>query len=161
MKNLPGNFSLPLLAVDALHLRGWVLGPTALSSDYSQSSECSELCWPQARAWAEDAHPPLGHLPRGKLWEASLGGWCWLATSGKIVKLWGKGYPLSVLFSLFSAVLTSCHWRPWLPISPLHSAADPERLHHVRLLPGSRCCCLVAKSCWLPATPWTVTRQAP
>lgn len=103
MKNLPGNFSLPLLAVDALHLRGWVLGPTALSSDYSQSSECSELCWPQARAWAEDAHPPLGHLPRGKLWEASLGGWCWLATSGKIVKLWGKGYPLSVLFSLFSA----------------------------------------------------------
>lgn len=34
MKNLPGNFSLPLLAVDALHLRGWVLRPAALSSDY-------------------------------------------------------------------------------------------------------------------------------
>lgn len=37
MKNLPGNFSLPLLAVDALHLRGQVLGPTALPSDYKQS----------------------------------------------------------------------------------------------------------------------------
>ena len=113
MKNLPGNFSLPLLAVDALHLRGWVLGPTVLSSDYSQSSGCSELCWPQGRAWAEDACPPLGHLPRGKLWEGSLGGWCQLATSGKKIKLWGKGYTLSVLFSLFSAPVKGSDQPTW------------------------------------------------